>query len=318
MFPPGAGPPGTLRGMASKDDGDEWLIRLPERLEHLRDIGAREDELDLDFSLRSLPDLERYLTDRFEEPEVMDQDEDAEWIIEGAAAYVGEMLLRLAGGHWEPTDDPRPWHVPPIHADQALALPSLAPLDLVLTAVRDRTGDVFERQYADWTATVQAYRTAHPSWSPTKQPTPLVDPVPVVESEREYLARWLATREQSFPNWVARYGQGTTWDFSVASLAVLGALVLRVTPTLEAFHAPEQAEFVEGAAWYTGESLRRARNGHWTYRHGDPEVNPYGGQPYVRQQKDGGAAGLPHLALKTLVKRHDPQLLVDQYEAFMA
>ncbi|ROO62702.1 hypothetical protein EDC02_4689 [Micromonospora sp. Llam0] len=294
--------------MASTNDSVAWQVRLSERLFRLKESLARDEGLELDFSPESLAGLEAFLTSSYEDTEDVRTDEDGEWIAEGAAAYVGELLLRSAGGHWGEEKDPAPWNVPPIHADQALALPPLAPLGLVLAAVGGE--GVLRRQYAEWTEAVRAYQAGHPSWSPAKRWTPVVDPVPVEQSEHEYLANWLATQERAFPGWVQQYGMGITWDFSRASLEALGTLLLTCDVT--------NADFLNVAAWYAGETMRRVRGGVWKYRHGDPDASPYLGQPYLRQRSEDGAFGRPVLAIKISLRQNDFSHLLRQYDAYVS
>jgi hypothetical protein len=308
---------GAVGDVGDVGDVEEWLARLPVRLHFLEEFQTR-DEVDLDFSADSLDGLEEYVLARFETPDEVPDDEDGEWLVEGVAAYVGEAMLRLAGGGWRPAADPgrAPGQVPLIRADEALGLPPVSPADLVLAAIRGHDGGEFRRAYTSWERAVQVYRAAHPSWTPTKEPTPGVDPVRPEESEIQYLTTWLAEREQAFPDWVAQYGPGTGWDFSARSLDDLGSLVLRLTPTVAALDDPANRGFVDGAAWYAGEALRRVKGGRWRYRHGDPELNLFAGHPYVEQLGEDGATGVPRRALQALVERQDPHHLLHRYEAF--
>ncbi|MBO0867714.1 MAG: hypothetical protein J2P15_04035 [Micromonosporaceae bacterium] len=293
---------------------DEWIVRLPAVLDVLRDVG-REENFDPDFSGGSLVAIERRLLDWYGTPDElrdqMRQHEQSEWLVEGVAGYLGEMLLRLAGGGWRPANEPG--FVPAIEADPALRLPELSPFDLVLSAVRERTGDRLGRQYADWAQAVAAYRAEHPDWAPVKRLTPGVDPLVAEQAEVEYLSTWLADRQEAFPGWVQRYGAGIVWDFSARSLDDLGSLVLRVTPTPADLSTEEHRSFVAGAEWYTGEALRRIRGGRWCYRHGDPEIHLYAGHPYV-DLEPSGAGEVPYVGLQALVERRDPHLLRRAYE----
>lgn len=293
------------------DEVEEWLARLPERLDYLE--SHTRDEVDLDFSADSLAELERYALRWFEAPEDVHEDEDSEWVFEGLAGYLGEVMLRLAGGGWRA---PSVEQVPLIEADEALGLAPLSPADLVLTALRSRAGDELRRAYADWDGAVRAYRGSHPSWAPTKRLTPGVDPYQPGESETAHLTQWLAQREQAFAHWAAAYGAGISWDFSARSLEELGSLVLRVTPTPAGFDAPANRELFAGAEWYTGETWRRVKGGRWIYRHGDPDVNMFDGHPYVEQAGEDGMAAVPYHALAALVERKDSHLLYSYYEGF--
>ncbi|GAB2584888.1 hypothetical protein Aab01nite_53600 [Paractinoplanes abujensis] len=302
--------------MDSADQQFAWLIRLSDRLDHLDDVLTRDEGQSLDFSAESLGVLERYLHGRYGDQESIDADEEAEWIVEGAAAYTGELLMRLAGGRWDQETEPATWRVPPIHADPALKLPAVAPLELALTAARGG-GPALTRSYTEWNVVVGEKRLAEPSWEPVKQPTIGVDPPTVEASESAYLADWLAAQERAFPAWADRFGTAAGWDFSRESLVALGALVLRVLPGPDAFRDPANLPFREVAAWYGGETMRRSAGGHWKYRHGDPETTPFAGWPYLRRRLDDGAFGQPYLAIQLGVDWRDPDLLVQQYDLYI-
>jgi len=291
------------------DEVEEWLARLPDRLDYLGDFHIR-DRVVLDFTGDSLAGVEGYLLDWFATADGVPGDEEGEWVFEGVAGYLGEVLLRLAGGAWRA---PAVRGVALIGADEALGLAPLSTADLVLAAVRDRTGAEFGRAYADWDRAVQAYQRSHPGWTPTKTPTPGVDPVELPPADIDHLAGWLAERERDFARWSAAYGTGTTWDFSARSLDELGALVLRRIPTSVALDDPANRAFVEGAEWYAGEVWRRAKGGRWVYRHGDPNVNMFDGYPFVERT---GLAAVPHFTLLVVVEQRDPHHLYRQYEGF--
>jgi hypothetical protein len=294
------------------DEVEEWLARLPVRLEYLGEFHTR-DQVDLDFSAESLAGLEEYVLDWFEALDDVHEDEESEWVFEGVAGYLGEVMLRLAGGGWRA---PAVQQVPLIEADEALDLAALSPADLILTAIRSRVGDEFRRAYADWDRFVRAYGESHPSWAPTKRLTPGVDPFQPPQTDVEHLSLWLAQREQGFAHWAAEYGAAIVWDFSARSLDDLSSLLLRITPTPSALDDPANRDFVEGAAWYTGETWRRVKGGRWIYRHGDPNVNMFNGYPFVKQPGEDALAAVPHHALVAVVKRRDPHHLYRHYEGF--
>lgn len=94
--------------------------------------------------------------------------------------------------------------------------------------------------------------------------------------------------------------------------------MLRRTPTLDALADPANADFVEGASWYTGEALRGVKGGRWLYRDGDPEVNPFDGHPFVEQEGPFANSAVPYRALRVLIKRGDPRHLRKRYDDFSA
>lgn len=87
----------------------------------------------------------------------------------------------------------------------------------------------------------------------------MLDLMAYTADEREHLVNWSAERERAFPAWVRRYGTGLEWDFSRASVAARGRLVLAADPADDGFRG--------GAGWYAGEAMRRTHGGVWLYRH---------------------------------------------------
>lgn len=77
-------------------------------------------------------------------------------------------------------------------------------------------------------------------------------------SDEETLARWLAARSDEFPTWVEQFAPGRDWDYSVDSLDALEVLIRqRAAGPEELLEDKANADFVDGAAWYFGEVLRR-------------------------------------------------------------
>ncbi|MFD0364522.1 hypothetical protein ACFQZZ_24035 [Nocardia sp. GCM10030253] len=299
---------------SSRDKGlVDWLDRVSGRISFVRD--AYVNEVELDYSARSIDDLEEFLLCHFDTPAELVDDP---WIVDGVIGYLGEMLARLAGGGWTAADPDRVYRrLPLIEAAEELHLRPLSPSDLVLAAVRRRTGEEFGAAYAAWEQAVAAYRITHPSWTPIKRPTPGIEPVDPQESDIVYLREWLTAREHAFPAWVAAYGADAGWDYSVDSLDTLGVLVMRYTPTVAEIEDPANAVFLDGAAWYIGETWRRVKGGRWCYRHGDPEVAVYVGYPYVESPDPDGKKGVPFRAMRRLVKQGNPRQLREQYEMFV-
>ncbi|KAA1249862.1 hypothetical protein F0Q45_12720 [Mycobacterium simiae] len=77
-------------------------------------------------------------------------------------------------------------------------------------------------------------------------------------SDREVLECWLAERQDEFLRWIAQFGSGQEWDFSVDSLDALEVLIRQVASGPEELLEDKvNADFFEGAAWYLGEVTRR-------------------------------------------------------------
>ncbi|WP_280311175.1 hypothetical protein [Nocardia abscessus] len=269
----------------------DWVDDVHIRIDVLADI--LDEEAHLTFSAESLAEVEAAAMARF-------TGELPQPFLDNAAAYVGEMLLQAAGGSWS-EDEP-----PVVRADEALSLGEVSPWELLYSAAQHRTGEVTST-YRMWKAAADQYAHDHPGWEPAKTPTPGLDitwPEPT-----EFLKCWLAERTRAFPDWVARFGADGTWDFSPASIGTLTDAVLRNTPTVDSFHAPDNAEFVDGAAWYWGEVLRRATHGTWGHEPGERnDRSPTTGYCWVRKPRST-VPHTPELGLVYMVELGDRDLL---------
>lgn len=73
-------------------------------------------------------------------------------------------------------------------------------------------------------------------------------------------------------------------------------LFCRLIPTKRHLFDPANSDFVDGAVWYLGEVMRRAKGGDWHYRPGPPDPwNPYVGRYYVQQPGEKGRTKVPIL-----------------------
>ncbi|MGH3647518.1 MAG: hypothetical protein ACRDTM_10130 [Micromonosporaceae bacterium] len=208
--------------------------------------------------------------------------------------YVDETLIRLAGGGWGWQTDPGEYaDTPLVHPDDALELPPISPLRLMVQAVRARTGKEFSAAYQRLREAVARHQERDPSWSPVNAQAD--------RPRHEWLVNWLATREAGFAGWVTESGrEADTWDFSEDSLDALESLVRQRIPTLEAIDEPANTDFVQGAVWYFGEVAVRHKGATWWYVPDDADSggyeasgNPWVGEPYVMQPGDDGHVGMP-------------------------
>ncbi|GAA2860600.1 hypothetical protein Acy02nite_56850 [Actinoplanes cyaneus] len=225
-------------------DLEEWVDSVQPRIVGLEGLGLR-----LDYGRDDLAVLERLATG----------DVSAEFVA-GCAAYLGETLLRAAGGGWVAGDG----H-PAVRADPALDLPEVTPAELF-----EEEGLAAET-FDAWASAVAARTRTEPGWRPVKEPTPGLDPHPAPASPE--VDAWLAGREADFPRWVARWAPDGTWDFSPASLNRLADLLIQLLGDKAAVLDPANRDLVEGAAWYTGEAYRRAGDGQWSWQDGPRLVN---------------------------------------------
>jgi hypothetical protein len=266
-----------------------WLESAGLSLVHLQ-VYEEPGGFTLDFSGDSLARVGEIVVDRAEEPPT------EPGLAQAAAAYVGEVLLRTAGGGWTWAEDR-----PVVQADPALDLPPEYPTDLVDRAIEEGDDGLFTRVYQRWAQASARYRAEHPDWSPTKRHTPGIDPDLPRSDDAEYLAAWLAERERAFPEWAATHASHGPWDFSVDSLDRLEDLL--ATLTVADLDDPAHRELVEGAVWYLGETLRRIRGGEWVYRSHDPSApaDPYAGAPFVRPAAGKGTVTMPIVTIRRVV-----------------
>lgn len=292
----------------------EWRELVAAFIDFVRE--HYDEDLGLDYDPESLVALGEWVVWRYPTVESMEVSAE-EWVVAGSMGYLGEMLLRVGGGGWRELPHSVYQGVPGVVSDPALGL-TAAPSELVRSAVRERREGVLAEVFDEWRRAADAYRVGHPSWMPVKEPTPRLDAEPTGpdEADARYLRDWLAAREAAFPQWVATYGAGVAWDFSAEPLVPLGALVARLTPTAEALHDPGNAEFVDGASWYLGETLRRIKGGDWYFEAGDPEEDVYGGLPYIRQPAPHDWASVPFSDLEMLIEEEDPHYLRTRYDQF--
>ena len=264
---------------------DWWLDSINVLIGMMWDANLR-GVVELDYSRDSLPTLESCVRERYRGRYPLGDDA----FNAGLAAYLGETLMRLGGGAWDWTTEEFPdagpgdpdlrrnlaqheWHasggdepdavgLPIVRPDPATGLPALSPMHLLLDAVESTDGGVWAATYQRWQDAVDAYAAAHPGWTPTKQHT-LADGVLSSPPASAVLDDWLARQAEGFDQWATRYvGE---WDYTADSIDRLTALVAKLTPTMKAFYDPANADFVDGASYYLGESLRQATPSRWIH-----------------------------------------------------
>jgi hypothetical protein len=279
-----------------------WLDTIYFKI--LRHIDVELPDLHLDYSVESLRGLESSVLDRFGEPGDVSFFEER-LFLEGVVAYLGESLMRLAGGSWGWTagDNPEgfPGGMPLVRPDPVVGLDPVSPVHLVQEAVGSGDGERFTALYRDWEGAVDRAKRASPSRRPHKEPTTLDSPEPP-----DQLAGWLARHDQAFPDWVAAYAPDGAWDFSPGSLPALQELVRRLAPTRAELHDPANRDFVEGAAWYLGEVMGRGMGGRWNSNDRD--------FPYVEKLGPWDSTSIPMIALENALDR--PGYLSAHYDNF--
>ncbi|WP_459545842.1 hypothetical protein [Nocardia sp. X0981] len=281
--------------MATDERLADWVDGISLNLLGLEEL-EEPNGFRLDFSPASLNALEKQLLDYFGEPAELG-DPARRAIADGAAGYLGEMLLRAAGGEWG-------WSAeePVVRAGRELGLRECFPRRVVARAVREQTERVFTDVFAEWEQAAERLRAVDPRWTPGKKPTPGVDPFEMAESDARYIESWVAERRNAFERWRTTFGAGAVWDFGPESLDSLEDVLAQRVPSSHDLYTPEQRDLVEGAVWYFGEAVRRIRGGVWVYRSEDPEIdNVYAGDPYVQQAGSDGDIVMPILPIDEFV-----------------
>ena len=273
-----------------------WVAVLDVYLGWLQDNDGLPESFPYDFSLDSLDQLEEILLDRcwppallleLSLPDFWDDFCTGNASPKGAftvrvAAYLGEALLRIAGGGWQWQQDQ-----PMLNFDDALQLPPTAPMNTVIQALQHRTGHELANTARRLQQTVTNHQAKHPDWTPTAaELCTWFDPEPEREPD-PWLLNWLTEQETAFPEWRNNYGQGQTWDFTPQGYDQIENIIRTRLDTPEAVYADENADLVQGAAWYIGEITRHNHNNViWQYyppRDLSEDNNPYLGVPLIRQ-----------------------------------
>jgi hypothetical protein len=256
-----------------------WIGRLPFQLLFLEKV-LLPDDFPFDYSPESLNALEAHLLEHDESAQ--GPQERAEFVEKGVA-YLGEILLGIAGGSWgwnaRPVGD-LPGQ-PVVCPDPEVQLSPIAPMLLMSYALRVRTGTAFAEEIERLRTAVTARRQAVPGWNPVKEHAPGVDPKEPLP-EDPALTAWLAGREKALAAWAEDAFEGAwRWNFHPDTLDWLEVAVRRRFATMEAFDAARDEPFVQGACWYMGEVIRRSKGAVWQYIPYTPEAEP--GAPGSRE-----------------------------------
>jgi hypothetical protein len=293
--------------MSAGDRLEDWVQSVQPAIMHLEAFQVPGD-VKLDFSPASLRRVEEILLDRFGDAADLD-DPDEQGLVEGAMAYVGETLMRVAGGSWT-------WEAgsqtPVVQADPELGLAPEAPRRLLATAVERGDGEQLAAACAAWSAAVAKFVAQRPSWHPDKRPTPGLDRAE--SPDLPDLNRWLEQRDAGFAGWVSRYAPDGTWDFSPGSLDALASLVRRIAPTDEELQDPSHRDFADGASWYLGEVMRRGIGGRWMYQ--EDERDPSAPVPSVDLPGPRVRVIVPFVYLRIALE--DPGFLRARFDKFAA
>jgi len=236
------------------------------------------DDFGLDFSRGSLERLEAVAVQRTQTSQDTPLDVPGRSFDASVTAYLGESLLRVAGGCWG-WDDQR--GVPAVVPDPKLGLPPLTPRFMLLEAVKERTGGVFVRTFDLLRAHVGARYSRDPDWAPERVQTPFLDPLapdgtvrlspehprrrnaPDAADRIDPLELWLEFLDMMLEN--VRMPDNVPADFSPTSLAAYEALLLQRYRDPRSLAHAGRNEWVDTDIAYVGETVSRLTGGHWDW-----------------------------------------------------
>ena len=229
---------------------DRWLDSIAGLLNLL---ATRLPDTALDYSTASLESVEFYTVNNLAAEGGILRD--------AVIAYVGECLLRSAGGRW--IWDEHPEHLTNGFPVVQRSITTVSPAHLIEFAWARRDGQTFARIHRARIAEGEDSRRRGDEHSLQREATPGLDPIPEPIPPAQ---QWADARRTPFRDWVARYGAGRRWDFSAESLDGLAQVMLDHGPAGTAVaDAPAGDDFIDGAVWYLGETLHRAKPSRWSF-----------------------------------------------------
>lgn len=83
----------------TKENFQEWIFLISDKMDYLTSVFAEEQGLMLDYSLKSLDQLEKWLLLHFEDPSEIIVDDKAE-LLDYLLIYVGQTFRQYIGGQW--------------------------------------------------------------------------------------------------------------------------------------------------------------------------------------------------------------------------
>ncbi|MCV7287757.1 hypothetical protein H7J87_20745 [Mycolicibacterium wolinskyi] len=274
------------------DDNARWVSQRDQWRDSITGMLATLDAalptVTLDYSPASLHQLERHLIG---DPAGQDPA-----LRTALAAYLGESLLRAAGGKWIWDDrrDRATNGFPVIDTGSVANI--ISPAHVLEYALAWRDGHTLPRLHR---AAIARRETLQKRGRRLfRETTPGLDG----PTEPSAAVIWAHGAAQRFGDWAAQYGADHTWDYSAASLHALASVLLQHCPArTHLLSGPASNDFYEGAVWYFGETLRRAKPSHW-------DMNP---PTHLHGKALAGAAG-PALAGMRVVSdvAHDTSLAV--------
>lgn len=83
----------------TKENFQEWIFFISDKMDYLTNVFAKEQGLVLDYSLKSLDQLEKWLLLHFENSSEIIVDDKAE-LLDYLLIYVGQTFRQYIGGRW--------------------------------------------------------------------------------------------------------------------------------------------------------------------------------------------------------------------------
>lgn len=299
---------------ASRELFEAWVEEMHPKLTGFEMFGLPEQFTARHYSRDALAQLQDVIRSRLSTADqVSDGSETA--FVDGAVRYIGETLIRHAGGRWHYTvEQDVPWRGRPVLVLDHPASSEEDPVDvlgLVRETVRDPRHDWLTDAFDIHSQAAREHATQPPV---QEQLTP---------EPGSRLAGWLSTMDEQLDAWT--HGPGAPadrWDYTLGSLDHLADWALQHFPTgvdPRTLEDPLRTD-LENAARYLGSTLLRHHGGSWRYSEAEPSrSNPFAGQAVITREDPetrSPVSVVPMLALAATVVRADPAILAGQVSSY--
>lgn len=289
-----------------------WLEDMDAKLAGFEMFGLPEQFRSRPYTRESLSELQDVIRDRLVDVEHVTDGSDTAFV-DGVVRYVGETLIRHAGGRWHLTTDADAPHRgrPVLVLDHADSTES-DPVD-VLGLVRQTVLD----PHRDWLVGAFDLHVAAGAAGAAARPEDAV-------AYGSRLEGWLESMDAAIEAW--RTGPGAPaerWDGSVASLGLLGSWALeRFTPGTDPRElVGTDRESLDGASRYLGEALVRHGGGRWYFDEGEASrTDPFVGRAWIARpdpETRDLIAVVPELTLAAAVKKNKPDAVARKVASYL-
>lgn len=147
---------------------DGWLEAMPPRLARFEGV-LMPAGWTTGFTRESLEELEQHMLARWPDRASFQDDGDSDWI-DGAVRYVGEAILRIAGGAWHLDNEPDVvFRGQPVVRPDTLHGFGISPYNQMGLLLKRRTGQELGKLYDGQLREVQRRRDVEgPDWEPRR------------------------------------------------------------------------------------------------------------------------------------------------------